>query len=321
VSGTPIELSVVTTLFRSESTVDEFYSRVTAAAPAVTPSFEIVFVDDGSPDGSGARVRQLAARDPRVVLVELSRNFGHHQAATAGLRHARGERIFILDVDLEEQPEWLPEFAAEMDRTGADVVYGVSGARHGGAFRRVSGGVFWWLFNRLSETQVPPNPCTIRIMRRRYVDALLTLPDRSLFLAGNYAWLGFRQLPRVVEKKLRKSRSTYTLGRLTSLFIDAITSFTSYPLRLIFMIGSVVAGMSVAAGVGLVLLKLARPASISLGWPSVMVSIWFLSGVMIAFLGVIGIYLSRIFNEAKGRPLYVVREIVRGASLTPRGGG
>lgn len=319
-SGAPVELSVVTTLFRSEGTVDEFYARVTAAASAVTPSFEVVFVDDGSPDGAGDRVRRLAERDARVVLVELSRNFGHHQAATAGLRHARGERVFILDVDLEEQPEWLPEFAAELDRTGADVVYGVSAARGGSAFRRLSGGVFWWLFNRLSETRVTPNPCTVRIMRRRYVEAVLTLPDRSLFLAGNYAWAGFRQLPRVVEKKMRKTRSNYTLGRLASLFIDAITSFTSYPLRLIFLTGGLVAGVSVAAGMGLVLLKLARPESISLGWPSLMVSIWFLGGVIIAFLGVIGIYLSKIFNEAKGRPLYVVRDVVRAAPLT-RGGG
>lgn len=320
-SGSPVQLSVVTTLFRSESTVDEFYARATAAASAVTPSFEIVFVDDGSPDGSAERVRRLAERDARLVLVELSRNFGHHQAATAGLSHARGERIFILDVDLEEQPEWLPEFAAEMDRTGADVVYGVSAARGGGAFRRLSGGLFWWLFNRLSETRVSPNPCTVRIMRRRYVEALLTMPDRSLFLAGNYAWLGFRQLPRVVEKRMRKTRSNYTLGRLASLFIDAITSFTSYPLRLIFVIGGVIAASSLAAGIGMVAFKLARPGSISLGWPSIMVSIWFLGGVIIAFLGVIGIYLSKIFNEAKRRPLYVVREVVRGAPLRPPGGG
>jgi putative glycosyltransferase len=310
---------VVTTLFRSEATVEEFYARITAAASAVTPSFELVFVDDGSPDGSGTRVRRLAEGDARVVLVELSRNFGHHQAATAGLRHARGQRVFILDVDLEEQPEWLPEFAAELERTAADVVYGVSAARTGSAFRRWSGGLFWWLFNRLSETRVTPNPCTVRIMRRRYVDAVLTLPDRSLFLAGNYAWLGFRQIPRIVEKKARKTRSNYTLGRLAALFIDAITSFTSYPLRLIFAIGGLIAGASVAAGTGLVLLKLARPESISMGWPSVMVSIWFLGGVIIAFLGVIGIYLSKIFNEAKGRPLYVVREIVRGAAGS--GGG
>ena len=308
------ELSVVTTLFRSEATLPEFHRRMLAAAEKLTASFEIVFVDDGSPDRSAALVRELVRADPRLVLVELSRNFGHHPAALAGLLHARGRRIFILDVDLEEQPEWLAEFATEMDRSGADVVYGVVSARQGTAFRRFTGSVFWWLFNRLSETEVPANPCTVRLLSRRYVDALARLPERSLFLAGNYAWLGFQQVPRPVSKSPRKTPSSYTLGRLVALFIDAITSFTSYPLRLIFAIGIGIAVAALGAGAGLIAWKLLRPEAISLGWPSLMVSIWFLGGVTISFLGVIGIYLSKIFNEAKGRPLYVVREVVRGGA-------
>jgi putative glycosyltransferase len=300
-------LSVVTMLYRSEPYLREFHRRMVVAAAAVTPEFEIVYVDDGSPDGSAALVREIAAEDPRVVLVELSRNFGHHPAALAGLAHARGRRVFILDVDLEEQPEWLAAFASHMDATGADVVFGVSRVRKGTPLRRLLGGVFWKLFNALSDVKVPENPCTVRIMSRRYVDALLTLPDRNLFLAGSYAWLGFRQEPRAVEKGLRRTASTYTARRLVALFIDAVTSFTSYPLRLIFGTGVLIAALALVAGTVLAGYKLARPAAISLGWPSLIVSIWFLGGVTISFLGIIGIYLAKIFNETKGRPVYVVK--------------
>ena len=149
--------------------------------------------------------------------MELSRNFGHHPAAVAGLAHARGRRVFILDVDLEEQPEWLAGFAAQLDASGADVVYGSSRVRKGTLLRRAFGAMFWKLFNALSDVAVPENPCTVRIMSRRYVDALLTLPDRNLFLAGSYAWLGFRQEPRPVEKGLRRTASTYTARKLVAL--------------------------------------------------------------------------------------------------------
>ncbi|HEY8233314.1 MAG TPA: glycosyltransferase family 2 protein [Vicinamibacteria bacterium] len=308
-SGERLELSVVTMLYRSEAYLREFHARALSAAGRLTPSFELVYVDDGSPDASAATVRELGAGDPRVVLVELSRNFGHHRAAVAGIAHAHGRRVFMLDVDLEERPEWLPEFSAQMDGSGADVVFGVSVVRKGTFLRRVLGGVFWKLFNALSDVKVPENPCTVRLMSRRYVDALLTLPDRNLFLAGSFAWLGFRQEPRVVEKGMRRTASTYTARRLVALFIDALTSFTSYPLRIIFTSGIAIATLAIVSGSALALYKLARPEAISLGWASIVVSIWFLGGLTISFLGVIGIYLAKVFNETKGRPLYVVKAV------------
>ncbi len=304
-------LSVVTMLYRSEGTVRGFYERTSSAAGRLGLEYEIVFVDDGSPDRAADVVREIQRDDPRVVLVQLSRNFGHHQAAVAGLGQARGERIFIIDVDLEESPEWLVDFWVEMERSRADVVYGVAALRTGGLFKRWSGALFWWGFNRLSETPVPGNPCTVRLMSRRYVDALLTLPDRNLFLAGNYAWLGFPQVGVSVNKGRRPGRSSYTLGRMLRLFLDAVTSFTSYPLRLIFMIGAAIAALSGFTGSALIVRKVVAPESISLGWPSVIVSIWFLGGTIIAFLGVIGIYLSKVFNETKGRPLFVIRSVER----------
>jgi putative glycosyltransferase len=310
-TGARAELSIVTMLFRSESWVPEFHRRMLAAASRVTPSFEIVYVDDGSPDRAATVVKELVAGDPRVTLVELSRNFGHHHAALAGLAHACGERVFIIDVDLEEAPEWLPDFAAQMEAGGADVVYGVNQVRQGPFVRKQVGGWFWKLFNLLSETKIPPNPCTVRLMSRRYVDALLRLPDRNLFLAGSYAWLGFRQEPRPVQKATRPTRSSYSPVRLAALFIDAITSFTSYPLSLIFVIGSSIAALAMLSGLWLVVRKLVAPETISLGWPSVIISIWFLGGLTIAFLGIIGVYLGKLFVEVKGRPVYVVREVHR----------
>jgi putative glycosyltransferase len=312
-----LELSVVTMLYRSEAWVPEFHRRIAAAAEALTPSFEIIYVNDGSPDAAAARVREIQAADPRAVLVDLSRNFGHHQAAVAGLAQARGRRIFIIDVDLEEQPEWLGRFAEEHDRTRADVVFGVSAARRGTAFRRQTGTWFWKLFNLLSDVKVPPNPCTVRLMSRRYVAALLTMPEKNLFLAGSYAWLGFEQVPVVVQKLVRPTRSSYTLRRLLSLFLDAVTSFTSYPLRLIFLIGVFIASTALVFGTLLAAWKIAEPGAVALGWSSIIVSIWFLGGLSIAFLGVIGIYLSKIFLEAKDRPLYVVRAVEPGGGRGP----
>jgi putative glycosyltransferase len=304
-------LSVVTMLYHSEPYVREFHRRMVAAAEGVTSSFELIYVDDGSPDEAAGIAKELAATDARVTVVELSRNFGHHQAAVAGLQYARGVRIFIIDVDLEEQPEWLARFWQELERERADVVFGVNARRRAAGWRRYPGGAFWQLFNALSETKVPVNPCTVRLMVRRYVDALLSLPDRNLFLAGSYAWLGFKQVACLVEKTARPTRSSYSLRRMVELFLDAITSFTSYPLRLIFVAGLAISTTAVAAGVVLIIRKLANPAAISLGWPSIMVSVWFLGGTVIAFLGVIGLYLSKIFNETKGRPLYVVRDVHR----------
>lgn len=309
-----LDLSVVTMLYRSEPWLPEFHRRMAAAAEGLTSSFEIVYVNDGSPDAAAALVREIQRSDPRVVLVDLSRNFGHHQAAVAGLAQARGRRVFIIDVDLEEQPEWLGRFAEEQDRTRADVVFGMSAVRRGTVFRRQTGTWFWKLFNLLSDVKVPPNPCTVRLMSRRYVDALLRMPEKNLFLAGSYAWLGFEQVPLVVQKLVRPTRSSYTLRRLASLFLDAVTSFTSYPLRLIFLSGVFIAFVALLFGTLLAVWKVAEPDAVALGWSSIIVSIWFLGGLTIAFLGVIGIYLSKVFLEAKDRPLYVVRSVEAGGA-------
>ncbi len=302
-----MKLSIVTTLYRSEDCVDTFYARATQAAAQVTADYEIVFVNDGSPDASLDRALQILQRDPRVRVVDLSRNFGHHLALSAGLGVARGERVFMIDSDLEEDPEWIEQFWKEMDRTGADVIYGVQTARTGSFLSVFSARMFYKLFNFMSEVKIAADVCTVRLMSRRYVDALLSLRDKALFLAGTLAWTGFDQRPVPVNKQQRRGLSSYGLLRKLELFVRAVTSFTAYPLKLIFLVGILISIVGAVLGTDLILKKLLHPDSIAMGYASMMASLWFLGGVIITFLGVIGIYLSTVFTELKDRPPYVVR--------------
>jgi len=303
-----MDLSIVTTLYKSAPFICEFYERAVAAAGRVVDDFEIVFVNDGSPDDSLTIAMSIADRDPRVKVIDLSRNFGHHHAVFAGLKEAAGKRVFLLDVDLEEQPEWLDQFWATLEETRSDVVYGIADQRHGSFFKQVSGKLFYKLFNVASEVPIPANVCTVRLMSRRYLGALLSFGESSLFMAGLFAWAGFCQIPLVVSKQRRRGASNYHLLRLTGLFIRAITSFSSYPLWIVFVLGVMLTALSFSAGAYLVVRKLLSPDTVFLGYASMMVSLWFLGGLIISFIGVIGLYLAEIFVEAKRRPQYIIRQ-------------
>jgi len=313
----PPKLSIVTTLYRSAAFIEEFHRRATAAAESLGETFELIYVNDGSPDDSLARARELAARDRRVVVVDLTRNFGHHMAFMAGLDQARGERIFFIDVDLEEQPEWLQLFSETQRKSGADVVFGFQPDRQGGWLRRLRGKMFYALFNLLSEQRIPANPCTVRLMTRRYAAALAQLRDRNLFLAGNYAWTGFAQVGVAVAKTAAHAITTYTPLRLLRLFVNAVTSFSAAPLRLIFFLGLAISSVSALLGVAILIRKLLDPSLVLMGWASVMISIWFLGGTIILICGVLGIYIAMIFGETKHRPPYLVREVLRSREGEP----
>jgi putative glycosyltransferase len=301
----------VTTLYRSEAYVEAFWSRMVAAASSLTPSFEIIFVDDGSPDGSAAAVRKIVERDSRAVLVELSRNFGHHKAIIAGLTQSRGEYVFLLDSDLEEEPEWLLPFHADMQATGADVVYGMQTAQTQGFIRTLAGSTYYKFFNSLSNTKVPEGACTVRLMKRTCVDAILAVGDRSLWLGAAFAWVGFRQVARPVERRVLRPQSTYNLWRSLHVFADAVAWMSRMPLVIVFFSGALISGVSFLVGLYYLWRKLFSSEPILVGFPSLIVSIWFLGGLIILFLGVIGIYLSSIFAEVKHRPLYVVNAVSR----------
>lgn len=300
-----MKLSIVTTLYKSAPYVAEFHERASRAAAAITTDYEIVFVNDGSPDDAGERAIALHQRDPHVRVLDLSRNFGHHRAMMTGLEHARGDRVFLLDVDLEEQPEWLAEFERVMQQTAADVVYGVQVRRKGGLFERVSGTIFYKGFNALLDHPIPENAVTARLMTRRYVDSLVRHRDRSMTMAPLWAMTGYRQTPVGVEKKSRRDTS-YGVGRRIAALVDNLTSFSNRPLVYIFYIGSFI--MFVSACAAAMLIWKTEHGEVGVpGWPTLIVSIWFLGGVTIFCLGVIGVYLSKIFVETKDRPHTIVR--------------
>jgi putative glycosyltransferase len=312
-----VNLSIVTTLYRSASFIAEFHSRVSAAAEAITHDYELIFVNDGSPDDSLERVLAIAGNDPHVKVIDLSRNFGHHPAILAGLSHASGERVYLIDVDLEEQPEWLPTFWTTLEASDADVVYGIQKERKGSFFKRHTGALFYTLFNFASRTELPRNACTVRLMKKSYVQAILSLTETNVFLAGLFYWAGFRQIGITVDKSLRPSRSTYTLGRLFTLFVDALTSFSAYPLKAIFFIGIFMTAASMTAGIYMIVRKLLHPDLLLMGYSSIMVSVCFLGGLIICFLGIIGVYLSAMFTETKQRPRYLIRSVWPPSSHVP----
>ncbi len=302
-----VDLSVVATLYRSAPYLEEFHRRVTAAAERAAPDFEVVLVNDGSPDESLEAAVALCGRDPRVRVVDLSRNFGHHKAMMTGLAHARGERVFLIDSDLEEEPELLDGFLAEMGRTGADVVYGVQERRRGGAWERFTGWLFYSLFDLLTTCPIPRNLLTVRLMTRRYVEALLQHRDREVFLAGLWAITGFLQVPLVV-RKLDKGSTTYTLRRKAAILVNSVTAFSNRPLVIIFWLGIAISLTAGAAAAYMVVRRLFFGVLLA-GWPSLIVSIWLLGGLTIFCVGILGIYLSRIFTEVKDRPYTVVRRV------------
>jgi putative glycosyltransferase len=300
-----MKLSIVTTLFKSAAYVAGFHERATRAAAAMTPDYEILFVNDGSPDDAVDRAIALYRDDRHVRVLDLSRNFGHHRAMMTGLEHARGDLVFLLDVDLEEQPEWLGQFEQVMRETGADVVYGVQARRKGGALERLSGEIFYKGFNALLDHPIPANTVTARLMTRRYVESVVRHRDRAMTMAPLWAMTGYRQVAVTVEKKSR-GETSYSMRRRISALVDNLTSFSNRPLVYIFYLGSFI--MFVSACAAVVLIWKAEHGEVGVpGWPTLIVSIWFLGGITIFCLGVIGVYLSKIFIETKDRPHAIVR--------------
>lgn len=302
-----MQLSVVATLYRSAATLPAFYVRVSAAAAAITDDYDIVLVHDGSPDDALAVALDLHARDARVRVVDLARNFGHHKAMMTGLAHARGNLVFLIDSDLEEDPALLASFHEVLHAASADVVYGVQAARRGGLFERLSGWAYFKLFNWISDVPIPVNVVTVRLMTRRYVDALLQHRERETIIAGLWAITGFHQVAVTVAKG-ENTGSSYSLGRKIAILVNSVTSFSDRPLIAIFYLGVVIgAGASVAA-LYLVAQRLLFGVALP-GWPSLIVSVWMLGGLMLGSLGIIGIYVSRIFIETKQRPYTIVRQV------------
>lgn len=302
-----MKLSIVTTLYKSSSYIDEFYSRITQEAKKITDDYEIIFIDDGSPDDSLQNAVALYEKDKKVKVIELSRNFGHHKAIMTGLSYAKGEKVFLIDVDLEEEPELLGRFWSELQSSeDIDVVYGVQESRKGGWFERWSGDVFYKLFNKISHVNVPKNLITCRLTTQSYNQALISHKEREIFLAGLWVISGFNQRKIMVDKHAH-SETTYSFKQKLSLLFNSLTSFSNFPLKVIFYMGLSISSISFIYIMLIITRKLFFDVSLE-GWTSLIVSVWFLGGLILFSIGTIGIYISKIFTETKQRPYTIIRK-------------
>jgi dolichol-phosphate mannosyltransferase len=306
-------LSIVVPCFNEEACLGELHQRLSSAArETVGDDYELVLVNDGSRDGSWSAMRRMAAEDPRVVAVNLSRNHGHQLALTAGLDLCRGDTILIIDADLQDPPELLPAMFAAMRENDADVVYGVRRSRAGEtAFKRATAHGFYRLLSRATEVHIPVDAGDFRLMSRRALDALLAMPEQARFIRGMVAWIGFRQVPFAYDRAERFAGTTkYPLRKMMRFALDALTGFSSAPLKLASH-----AGLWLSFGSLLLIIYIAfawlSGRSIQ-GWTSLMLVVVVLGAIQMFVLALMGEYIGRLYNEAKRRPLYIVQEVAGG---------
>jgi polyisoprenyl-phosphate glycosyltransferase len=298
-------LSVVAPLYNEIDTIEEFHRRVAAALEGVP--FELVLVDDGSTDGTGELLEAIAEADARVRVIPLSRNFGHQVALTAALDHARGNPVVMLDADLQDPPELIPEMLRHWQQ-GNDVVYAVRRRREGeSTFKLQTAKLFYRLFGRLATIALEPDSGDFRLLDRRPLEALLAMPERSRFLRGMTVWVGYRQCAIAYERDPRYAGETkYTLRRMLRFSFDAMTAFSRVPLQLATFLGfaiSTLAFLAIPVIIGLRLSGHYLP-----GFATLTIIVLLLGGIQLMAVGILGEYLARTFDEVKGRPLYVVRK-------------
>jgi putative glycosyltransferase len=305
-----MKLSIVATLYQSAPYIQEFYERIcNVAAELVGDEYEIVLVNDGSPDNSLELALDLSASDSRVVLINLSRNFGHHKAIMTGLSYAKGDKVFLLDSDLEEEPEWLDIFAKKMEVDSCDVVFGVQNERKGGFFERLNGRIFYSVINYLAGSELPKNPTIARLMKKDYVKALTSYREHEVYIGGVMYLAGYDQQGCLVNKR-HKGETVYTIRRKWAALVNSVTALSSRPLMLIFYFGLIVSVFSFLFVAKIVFQALFFDGAID-GWTSTIGSIWLVCGLLMSSVGVLGVYISKIFTEVKDRPYTIVKGIHR----------
>ena len=305
-----VRLSVVAPCFNEEAGLVEFHRRVTAACVmAVGLSYEIVLVNDGSRDGTWALMRRLAAQDRHIVAINLSRNYGHQIALTAGLHSCQGDRVLIIDADLQDPPELLPEMMAAMDE-GADVVYGQRRRRHGDTlFKTWTAALFYRLLRRLVEVEIPLDTGDFRLISRRALKVLNSMPEQFRFIRGMVSWMGLRQVPLAYDREARFAGKTgYSFAKMIRFAFDAVTGFSIVPLRLASYLGL---GMG-AAGLAMLCYTIGGWifGSTVAGWTSLATMVLVIGSTQLLVLGMFGEYIGRLYLETKRRPLYIVDSVV-----------
>ena len=306
-----MKTSVVTTLYRSKIFLEQFLSEIQLALKQIQcENYELIFVNDGSPDDSLTFLIEKKKVIKEITIIDLSRNFGHHYAIQAGLNFAKGDYIFLIDNDLETPPSVLIEFYNEIKNDNSiDVVYGYQEVRKGNLIEKYTGSIFWVLINKLSDTKIPHNILTERLMTKEYVDALLRMQDANLFLGGMMHWVGFNQKGIAVKKGQREGQGTYSLKRRAELMLQAITSFSGKPLEWLFYFGLIISFGSVLFIIYLSIRKIIQQDEVELGWTSIVAINVLILGVISTFLGIIGIYIYKIFKQVQGRPNAIIKKI------------
>ncbi|HIJ87194.1 MAG TPA: glycosyltransferase family 2 protein [Desulfuromonadales bacterium] len=303
-------ISVVVPVYNEEEVIHESYARLKDVLERLQESYELIFVNDGSRDRTAEIICDICADDPTVRLIDFARNFGHQTAITAGMDYAKGDAVIVIDADLQDPPEVMPEMIAKW-REGFDVVYGQRAKREGESlFKRFTSAVFYRLLQKLTDIHIPVDTGDFRLIDRKVCDALKSVKERNRYVRGIISWLGFKQVGvEFVREKRFAGETKYPLKKMLRFAFDAITSFSYKPLKLATYVGIIVSLSGFAYMLNVIYLKLFTNATIT-GWASMMSVTLFFNGVVLMMLGIIGEYIGRIYDEAKGRPLYVVREEV-----------
>jgi dolichol-phosphate mannosyltransferase len=304
------KISIVVPVYNEEEVLFELYRRISQVMGQLNDPWELILVDDGSVDRSAEIMREIYEQDPRVKGLSFSRNFGFQEAVTAGLAYASGDAVILADADLQDPPELIPAFIAKW-REGYEVVYGVRIHREGETwFKRLTAKVFYRTIHSITSVNIPLDTGDFRLMDRRVVNAILRMPERNRFLRGMVPWVGFKQVGISYERHARYAGdSKFTsVGQMLPFALDAITSFSYFPLQMATYLGFAIAAISLIAIVVVVLLRVFGQHQELTGQATTLVAVLFLGGVQLISLGIIGEYLGRIYDEVKGRPLYLIGE-------------
>ena len=309
----PILVSIVVPIYSEESVIPEFYRRTKAMLAGLSPRYdhEILFIDDGSRDGSPVLLRELSRNDARVKVVSFSRNFGHQFAITAGLDYARGDVLIIIDGDLQDPPEVVPEMIRKWEE-GHKVVFGVREKRRGeNPFKLVTAKIFYRLIRFLSDTEMPLDAGDFRLMDRQVVDTLRSLREQNRYIRGMVSWTGFSQVGLPYRRDRRYAGKTkFTLKKMVRFAFDGILSFSDKPLKLTAYLGFLITLVSFVMALRVLIEKIRHPDMLVSGWTTLILAVLFIGGIQMISLGILGLYLGRQYREVKKRPLYVVAETI-----------
>lgn len=302
--------SVIVPVFNEEAVLGECYRRLKEVLSSLDGSWEILFVNDGSRDASGELIRQLASRDPHVQMIDFARNFGHQIAISAGCHHSRGEAVIVIDADLQDPPEVIPDMIAKW-KEGFEVVYGRRTQRKGESlFKKVTSALYYRLLRKLTDVSIPVDVGDFRLIDRKVCDAYNQLREKNRYVRGLISWLGFRQTEVLFVRSPRFAGVTkYPLRKMIQFALDGMFAFSAKPLKLAMGPGFLMAAAGFIYFLYVLYMKFFTDRT-ELGWPSLMSAILFFNGYTLIMIGVLGEYLGRLFDEAKGRPLYVTREIL-----------